>query len=253
MHIGYARVSTREQNLDRQIDALTHAGCERIYTDKISTRREFEERQEWTRMWDTLRAGDVLVVHELDRMGRSTRDLLEILRQLHTRDVELRVLHGTFANMDTKTPLGQLMFQIAAAFGEYERNVNRHRTMDGLAAARKRGVVGGRKKKLTEAQEKQVAALYSDVSVSVVSIAEQFGITTQTVRRIAARIGAKIANTENSGSSTRKDAINEQACLPAHDHPGAELKGPSKGPETVQSEGRTRNGDGPGRSKAVRE
>lgn len=249
MRIGYARVSTREQNLDRQVDALNAAGCERIYLDKISTRRDFVDRPEWSRMWEALRAGDTLVVHELDRMGRSLTDLLEIVRQLEERGVELVILSGMFGglNLGDQSPMSRLLFQMAAAFAEYERSVNRSRTLDGLAAARKRGMKGGRKFALNPDDAALCVALYRDPNVSVASIARRFGVSTDTVRAYARRAApAKIKEAQDLGNATPGSAINAAASLSRNADPSGQPHPAQKSPPSVTSgrrgEGRTVEG-----------
>lgn len=193
MIIGYARVSTQHQNTDRQADELQAAGCEKLYVDKISSRKDFEARKEWGRMWDALRPGDVLVVTELDRIGRSLRDLLDIVRELETRGVTLRLLRGMFSGQlagPDATPaemLNQnLLLSVGAAFAEYERAIIRERTREGLAAARARGRTGGRKEAHPPLARQMIASLYHAKQVPVQEIAAQYGINRNTVRRYAA-------------------------------------------------------------------
>lgn len=138
-------------------------------------------------MWEALRPGDVVIVAELDRVGRNLGDLLGILQEMEQRGVQLRVLRGLFANVDTSGALGRLLFQIAGAFAEYERSVNRSRTLDGIEAARKRGVNGGRPMKLNPLERQIVAQLYEEKKVPVRQIARQFGIGPDAVRAYAAR------------------------------------------------------------------
>lgn len=240
MIIGYARVSTQEQNLDRQVAALEAAGVERIYTDRISTRKEFLARPEWSRMWDTLRAGDVLVVPELDRMGRDLRDLLEIVRQLEARGVTLRLLSGVFSGdvLATGTPEQRLsrdlLLTTAGAFAEYERAVNRSRTLEGLAAARKRGMVGGRKPKLTPLEAALVVSLYHDPSVTVASIAARFGVKPDTVRAYVARSqGLQSADTTKVQNGKRRGAITDAATVSSHED---SRRQPAEAPPSARSD-----------------
>lgn len=250
MIIGYARVSTQEQNLDRQVAALEAAGVERIYTDRISTRKEFLARPEWSRMWDTLRAGDVLVVPELDRMGRDLRDLLEIVRQLEARGVTLRLLSGVFSGdvLATGTPEQRLsrdlLLTTAGAFAEYERAVNRSRTLEGLAAARKRGVVGGRKPKLTPLEAALVVSLYHDPSVTVASIAARFGIKPDTVRAYVARSqGIQSADTAKLQNPKQLGDITDEAAQPGHENPRRKPQKASASTKINASSSRRTRGD----------
>jgi len=157
MLIGYARVSTHDQNLDLQRDALQNAGCEKIFFDELSGAKA--ARPALQQAMDTLREGDVLVVWRLDRLGRSLRNLLELVEKLKERKVGFRSIQES---MDTSTSGGNLIFQVFGALAEFERNIIRDRTNAGLAAARARGRSGGRPKKLDEEQRQLVTRLYRD-------------------------------------------------------------------------------------------
>ena len=139
--VGYARCSTADQNLDLQIDALTAAGCERIYTEKASGGDR--ERKQLAAALKFCQKGDVFVIFKLDRAARSLGHLIEIVDDLKDRGVGFKALNDA---IDTTTAAGNLMFQIMGAFAEFERSVIRERTMAGLAAARARGRIGGRPK-----------------------------------------------------------------------------------------------------------
>ncbi len=141
MLIGYARVSTHEQILDLQLDALFKAGCgpDKTYTDKISTRKA--ERPRLQQALDQLRAGDTLVVWRLDRLGRSLQELINLVNNIHAKGAGFKSLTE---NMDTTTPGGKLVFHFFAALAEFERDIIQERTRAGLAAARARGRIGGR-------------------------------------------------------------------------------------------------------------
>lgn len=139
MIIGYARVSTQDQNLSRQLDRLKQEGCERIYEEKASGGNI--DRPELSRALDTLRKGDVLVVTELARLSRSVRDLIAIIDKIKAAGADLRPLKESWA--DTTTPQGRLLFVIFAGLSEFERDLIRERTKEGLAAARARGRKGG--------------------------------------------------------------------------------------------------------------
>jgi DNA invertase Pin-like site-specific DNA recombinase len=149
--IGYARVSTVDQNLDLQVDALKAAGCEKIFVEKGSGANR--DRPELKKALDFVRDGDVFVAWKLDRVARSVSHLIAIMDWLKERKVGFKSLQDS---IDTTTATGNLMFQIIAAFAEFERNVIRERTMAGLAAARARGRIGGRpvgwRKKKPDAQ-----------------------------------------------------------------------------------------------------
>lgn len=143
MKIGYARVSTCEQNLDRQIDQLQELGCERIYKEKITGTKK--DRPELNRLLDTLRKGDVVIVTELARLSRSVKDLFELVAQIHNAGADIKSLKEVW--IDTTTPQGKLLFTIFAGISQFERDLIKQRTMEGLKAARTRGRNGGRPKK----------------------------------------------------------------------------------------------------------
>ncbi|MDL2312815.1 recombinase family protein [Bacteroidales bacterium OttesenSCG-928-B11] len=153
MFLGYARVSTKEQNVDLQIDALKKAGAEKIFTDKISA---VKERPELELMLDFARSGDTIVVWKLDRIARSLKHLIEIVERLKEKGVGF--VSVTEA-IDTATPLGQFFLQITGAFAELDRNLIIERTHAGLKAAKERGRVGGRKKGLSKEAEKKAKAV----------------------------------------------------------------------------------------------
>lgn len=171
LRIGYARVSTYEQSLDSQIDALEQAGCERIYCDKISG--TVAERPELARLKDALRAGDTLVVWRLDRLGRSLRDLITWTEQLAANEIALQSLTE---QIDTGHPAGKLTFHLFAALAEFERNLIRERTLVGLQAARARGRNGGRPPKLDAAGIRQLKAMHKDHSLTIREICKRMGI-----------------------------------------------------------------------------
>ena len=156
MKIGYARVSTLEQNLDRQLDQLKAEGCERIYCDKMSG--TVKDRPELTRMLDMLREGDTVVVAELSRLSRSLRDLRDTVDRLHELKVDLRSLKEPWA--DTTSPQGKLMFTIFGGISEFERDLIAQRTKEGIAAARARGRMGGRPRK-SEEEIRMAKTLYA--------------------------------------------------------------------------------------------
>lgn len=140
MKIGYARVSTDKQSLLRQTDQLAHEGCERIFMEKISGGKS--DRPELLRMLDVVREGDTVIVTELSRLSRSVKDLFNLIEKLHTLGADIRSLKESWA--DTTTPQGKLLFAIFAGVSEFERDLIRQRTREGLAASRARGHFGGR-------------------------------------------------------------------------------------------------------------
>ncbi|WEV65621.1 recombinase family protein [Bifidobacterium sp. ESL0764] len=178
MLIGYARVSTLDQDESLQTDALKKAGCEKIYTDHASGAKE--HRPQLDRMLDTLRKGDVVTVWKLDRLGRSVQNLVVLVNLFKQRGVEFRSLTE---QMDTTTPGGVLVFNVFAAMAQFERDLIRERTNAGLQAARRRGRKGGRKPKLTSAQAERVRELYDSKAVTVDEIARQYDVGRTTVYR----------------------------------------------------------------------
>jgi len=175
MKIGYARVSTTEQNPELQKDALKAAGCQKIFSDKVSGARA--ERPGLEKALDYLRAGDCLVVWRLDRLGRSLKHLIEVVEGLEKRRVGFISLQEGF---DTTTSGGRLIFQIFGALAEFERNLIRERTRAGLQAARARGRLGGRKKKLTESQVRSMQKMAAAGQHTITEICRTFGITKPT-------------------------------------------------------------------------
>jgi DNA invertase Pin-like site-specific DNA recombinase len=176
--IGYARVSTEDQNLDLQRDALTKAGCSPIYEEKISGKGTGGDRPEWTQCLKALRPGDTLVVWRLDRLGRSLSDLVGIVAALETREVGFLSLTE---NIETGNAAGKLIFHVFASLAEFERNLIRERTRAGLDAARARGRFGGRKPKLDAKQTREIRALLRDPQVKVTDVARRYGVSRTTI------------------------------------------------------------------------
>ncbi len=175
MKIGYARVSTHEQSLDLQIDAMNNEGCEKIFKDKTSGGTN--ERVELKKLLEHLRKGDVVVVWRLDRLGRNLRHLIELVAQFEESGVGLKSLKE---GIDTTTSTGRLVFNIFGALAEFERDIIRERTKAGLEAARARGRVGGRKKALNEEQAQLLKSLAQDREIPIASICKQFNISRPT-------------------------------------------------------------------------
>jgi DNA invertase Pin-like site-specific DNA recombinase len=178
MKIGYARVSTLDQNPELQLDALKQACCERIFEDKASGAKT--ERPGLTEALRFVRSGDSLVVWRLDRLGRSLKHLIEVVEQLETQGVGFVSLQEGF---DTATSGGRLVFQLFGALAEFERNLIRERTQAGLTAARARGRVGGRRVKLTTAQIATLQNMHNSRAHTVQEICQVFGITKPTFYR----------------------------------------------------------------------
>ena len=178
MLIGYARVSTHEQTLNLQRDALQQAGCSKLFTDTASGAKT--ERIGLEEALNYVRKGDTLVVWRLDRLGRSLRDLIATMTMLEARGIGFKSLTE---NIDTTTSGGKLIFHIFGALAEFERNLIRERTTAGLSAARARGRTGGRPKALTARQLSIAKALYNDKQHSISEICQTLKISRATLYR----------------------------------------------------------------------
>ncbi|WP_027591173.1 recombinase family protein [Pseudomonas sp. RL] len=185
MIIGYARVSTQDQNRALQLDALKAAGCEQIFQEAATGK--FRERPELTACLRSLRQGDTLVVWKLDRLARSLKDLVEMVHDLNQRGVGFRSLTEA---IDTTSTGGRLVFHIFGALAEFEHNLIRERTLAGLAAARARGRKGGRKPVLSKADIKKAAAMLTDPSITKTEVAKHFGVSRVTLNAALVRDAA---------------------------------------------------------------
>ena len=178
MIIGYGRVSTENQQLDAQIEALKNGGAERIFADKISGSKR--KRPELDKMLDQLRRGDVVLVTKYDRLARSLTDLLDIVAQIEEAEAGFRSLAE---DIDTTTPAGRLIFHVFASIAQFERERIRERTMEGLEAARKKGRVGGRPAAVSEDQKAEVLRLKGE-GRTMKDIAALFRVSLATVKRV---------------------------------------------------------------------
>jgi DNA invertase Pin-like site-specific DNA recombinase len=179
LRIGYARVSTKDQNCDLQVDALRVAGCEKIYSEAVSGARA--DRLVLDELLRNIRSGDVLVIWKLDRLGRSLRHLVELVGTLMEKGVGLQSLHDP---VDTTTPHGRLTFNLFASLAEFERDLIRERTQAGLTAARARGRNGGRPKGIlpqAEATAMAVETLYREGNLTTRQIASKLSISKSTL------------------------------------------------------------------------
>lgn len=177
MLIGYARVSTTDQNPQLQIDDLEQAGCKQIYQDRISGSKK--SRPELEACLKSLRPGDTLVIWRLDRLARSLRDLIEIVDSLKERGIGVRSLNDP---IDTTSAAGELIFHIFGSLAQFERRLIQERVQAGLQSARKRGRIGGRPKKLNDDQVRR-AKLLIDGGEPVGEVAREFGIDRSTLYR----------------------------------------------------------------------
>ena len=181
MLIGYARVSSADQNLDLQIDALKKIGCEKIYHDKISGAKA--ERVGLSNALEMSRAGDTLVIWRLDRLGRSLKDLISISEVLKTREIGLKSLEE---GIDTNSTTGKLMFHLFGALAEFEKNLINERSRAGLDAARSRGKLGGRPTALDRNQKQLAVKLYNDRQHSIDEICSMMKISKPTLYKYVA-------------------------------------------------------------------
>ncbi len=198
MLIGYARVSTGEQNLDLQVDALKQAGCGEIYTDEMSGTKS--ERPGLAKALAYARAEDTLVVWRLDRLGRSLKDLVQKVEDLQKRGVGFRSLHES---IDTTSSVGKFQFHVFSALAEFERDLIRDRTMAGLRAARERGRRGGRRRLLTPEQISMATRLIKSREVPVREICKILKVSKPTLYRYVSPSG-EIRNDGNTDTPLRQ-------------------------------------------------
>lgn len=190
MKIGYARVSRKDQNLDRQMDALTAAGCEKIFQEKASGAKA--DRQELQLLLQQIRNGDTVVVTKLVRFGRSLKDLISNVNLVQEKGADFVSLTE---RIDTTSPSGKFMFHMMGAFAEFERDLIIERTTEGLTSARARGRVGGRPKGLSPVAQKKasiVSALYKEGRLSVSEICDQLGISKPTLYKYLRAQGVQV-------------------------------------------------------------
>lgn len=190
--IGYARVSTDDQHLDLQRDALKKAGCSAVYEETASGKST--DRPELEQCRKALRAGDMLVVWRLDRLGRSLPDLVQIVAELERDGIGFESMTE---KIETGSAAGKLVFHVFAALAEFERNLIRERTHAGLAAARARGRKGGRKPSLSSQQVREIKALLRDPSIPVTAIAGRYGVSRTTIYKHAGA-NASVRNQQSS-------------------------------------------------------
>ena len=177
MLIGYARVSTQDQNLDLQIDALTKAGCKKVFDDKISGSRA--ERPGLAKALEMLREGDTLAVWKLDRLGRSVKNLVDLVGELHKQGVQFKSLTDA---IDTGTPSGRFFFHVMASLAEMERELTVERTRAGLEVARQLGRKGGRKRQMTDSKIESAKKLLAN-GVPPRDVAKNLGVSVPTLYR----------------------------------------------------------------------
>lgn len=183
MNIGYARVSTEDQNLDVQIQILQQAGCRKLFQEKISGSNR--KRPELERMLDQLRENDVVIVHKLDRLARSTRDLLDIAETIRLAGAGLKSLNEPWA--DTTSPAGKMVLTVFSGIAEFERELILERTSTGRHAAKERGVQFGRPPKLDQ-EKTLLAQRLIDEGQSIKQVAKTFGVHPATLYRMIDKV-----------------------------------------------------------------
>lgn len=183
MFIGYARVSTQDQNPELQVNALEKAGCKQIFQEKMTGK--LRERPELSQCLRTLRKGDTLIVWKLDRLARSLKDLVEIVQDLNDREIGFKSITES---IDTTSPGGRLVFHIFGALAEFEHSLIRERTMAGLEAARARGRKGGRKPSMSDSDIRKAAAMLSDPHITKTEVATHFGVSRPTLNSSIERL-----------------------------------------------------------------
>lgn len=177
MIIGYARVSTNDQNLDIQKNALTGAGCQKVFEDSMSDKKR--ERPELLKLEEHLRERDTLVVWKLDRLGRSIKNLIDFIKRLEEKNVHFKSISD---QIDTSTPHGRFFFHVMASLAEMEREILIERTKAGIEAAQQRGVILGRKRKMTDSKIESAKKLFLN-GVTPKEIARNFNISIPTLYR----------------------------------------------------------------------
>jgi len=178
MLIGYARVSTQDQNPALQLDALTSAGCEKVFAEKASGAQR--DRLQLKAALDYMREGDTLVVWKLDRLARSLKQLIETIEKLEQRKIGFK---SVTESIDTTTAGGKLIFHIFGGLAEFERSIIRERTNAGLRAAQERGRIGGRPRSLSDTDLKAAKALLRDPDITVEQVARRLGVAPSTLYR----------------------------------------------------------------------
>ena len=182
MRLGYARISTQDQDTQIQLEALKASGCEKIFQEKVSGGRC--DRPELHKLLEHLRKGDIVVVWKLDRLSRSLKDLLLILKKIEIPGADFQSLTEA---IDTSTPGGRMMMQIVDSFAEFERAMLKERTRSGLDSARREGRIGGRRPKLTLQQQKEIVTLVTSGQKTGADAARFFRVHPSTVVRLLAK------------------------------------------------------------------
>ena len=190
MKIGYARVSTTDQNADAQCALLREYGCERIYEESVRGKNA-KNRPELKRMLDAVRPGDIIVVQRLDRLGRSLKDLIELLDGFKDQGISFVSLADS---IDTTTATGELIFHLVGAIAQFEQRLVSERTKVGLAHARAKGRLGGRKLAMSDSDVRKANAMLLDPTVTKAEVARHFGVSRPTLNRALDRLTSHQGN-----------------------------------------------------------
>ncbi len=236
--LGYARVSTTEQNPDLQVDELTAAGCWKVWTDHASG--ALDRRPQLDEVLAQLRPGDTLVVWRLDRLGRSLRHLIDVVTGLDARGVGFRSLRES---IDTTTAGGRLVFHLFGALAQFEREIIRDRTVAGLTAARARGRIGGRPSKLSAEQRRQARKMYDDRELTVEQIGQVLGVSRTSIYRALGQTAAPapLGTPAPAGVVEPAAAKADTAEVPVAAPTPTPTPAPASGaPPAVRSRGRSR-------------
>ncbi len=195
MKFGYARVSTEEQNLDRQIDALKEMGADEIVEEKMTGTKA--DRPQLIRLMDKLRKGDTVLITDLTRISRSTKDLLNIVDNIKSKGANIKSKKDTWLDTTSDNPYNDFLLTVMSGLSQLERDLTSQRTKEGLAAARARGRVGGRREKLDSAKKKAIYDLYIQKQTKLMDICDMFDITKPTLYKVVEEISTSKAKLDN--------------------------------------------------------
>jgi DNA invertase Pin-like site-specific DNA recombinase len=190
MIFGYARVSTHEQNFDRQLEELKSFEVDELFQEKITGTKA--DRPQLNKLIEKLRTGDLVIVSDLTRLSRSTKDLFNLVELIQSKGANIKSIKESW--LDTTTPTGKLMFTFIAGISQFERDIISQRTKEGLAVARARGKVGGRKQKLDNTKQETIYKLYQEKNMSVMDICKMFSISKPTLYKVINEVSNSLSD-----------------------------------------------------------
>ncbi|MCK9328240.1 MAG: recombinase family protein [Candidatus Cloacimonetes bacterium] len=190
MIFGYARVSTHDQNLDRQLEDLNKIGVDEVFQEKVTGTKA--DRPQLNRLFEKLRKDDVVIVSDLTRLSRSTKDLFNLVELIQSKGANIKSIKESW--LDTTTPTGKLMFTFIAGISQFERDLISQRTKEGLEIARARGKVGGRKQKLDNVKKETIHKLYQEKNMSVMDICKMFSISKPTLYKVINEVSNSLSD-----------------------------------------------------------